>query len=160
MPLRLVVMGVSGCGKTSLGMALAQTLGVGFIDADDLHPQANRQKMASGQPLTDADRAPWLDLVAQCLADQAPVIVACSALRRAYRDRLRLAGEVQFLHLSAPQELIAQRLAQRQGHFMPPALLTSQYAALEAPGPDEAITLDAALPFEMLVTQALQKLRR
>lgn len=158
MALRLVVMGVSGCGKTSLGQALANALGARFIDADDLHPQANREKMAEGIPLTDGDRAPWLDLVAQCLTDQAPVVVACSALRRAYRDRLRQAGEVRFLHLAAPQEVIAQRLARRQGHFMPPVLLTSQYATLEAPGPEEAITLDAALPLETLCADALRQL--
>jgi gluconokinase len=153
--MKLVVMGVSGCGKTTLGRALAERLGAAFVDADDLHPVANVAKMAAGQPLTDADRWPWLDLVAQALRDRAPVVVACSALRRAYRDRLRRAGDVRFLHLAAPQEVIAGRLAARQGHFMPPGLLTSQYATLEPPPPGEALVLNAALPPDALLDQAL-----
>jgi gluconokinase len=156
--MRLVVMGVSGCGKTTLGRTLADRLGAAFVDADDLHPAANVAKMASGQPLSDADRWPWLDLVAQTLRDRAPVVVACSALRQAYRDRLRAAGDVRFLHLAAPQEVIAARMAARQGHFMPPGLLASQYATLEPPGPDEAIRLDASLDPESLVEQALSRL--
>lgn len=156
--LRLVVMGVSGCGKTTLGKALAARLGAGFVDADDLHPPANRAKMARGEALTDGDRAPWLDLVAGVLRNRAPVVVACSALRRAYRDRLREAGEVRFLHLAAPREVIAARLAARQGHFMPASLLDSQYATLEPPGPDEAVTLDARLPPDVLLEQALARL--
>ena len=156
--LRLVVMGVSGCGKTTLGAALAARLGAGFVDADDLHPPANRAKMARGEALTDGDRAPWLDLVAGVLRNRAPVVVACSALRRAYRDRLREAGEVRFLHLAAPREVIAARLAARQGHFMPASLLDSQYATLEPPGPDEAVTLDARLTPDVLLEQALARL--
>lgn len=156
--LRLVVMGVSGCGKTTLGAALAARLGAGFVDADDLHPPANRAKMARGEALTDGDRAPWLDLVAGVLRNRAPVVVACSALRRAYRDRLREAGEVRFLHLAAPREVIAARLAARQGHFMPASLLDSQYATLEPPGPDEAVTLDARLAPDALLEQALARL--
>jgi gluconokinase len=158
--MRLVVMGVAGCGKTTLGQALAARLGAGFVDADDLHPAENVTKMSAGQPLTDADRWPWLDLVAVALRDRAPVVVACSALRRAYRDRLRTAGDVRFLHLAAAQEVIADRLAARQGHFMPPGLLASQYATLEHPGPDEALVLDAALTPEALVQQALARLDR
>jgi len=156
--LRLVVMGVSGCGKTTLGAALAARLGAGFVDADDLHPPANRAKMARGEALTDEDRAPWLDLVTGVLRDRAPVVVACSALRRAYRDRLREAGKVRFLHLAAPREVIAARLAARQGHFMPASLLDSQYATLEPPGPDEAVTLDARLTPDVLLEQALARL--
>ncbi len=137
--MRLVVMGVSGCGKSSLGAALAQAMGWPFQDADDLHPPANRQKMAAGQPLTDADRWPWLDLVGAALAENGAGVMACSALRRSYRDRLRLATKdrLAFLHLTAPFDLIAARLAQRQGHFMPPALLASQWATLEPLAPDE-----------------------
>ena len=156
--LRLVVMGVSGCGKSTLGAALAARLGVAFVDADDLHPPANRAKMAAGVALTDADRWPWLDLVTGVLQDRAPVVVACSALRRAYRDRLRRAGEVRFLHLAAPREVIAARLAARQGHFMPASLLDSQYATLEPPGPDEAVSLDARLTPDVLLEQALARL--
>ena len=153
-------MGVSGCGKTTLGRALAERLGAAFVDADDLHPAAKVAKMASGQPLTDADRWPWLHRVAGALKDLAPVVVACSALRRAYRDQLRGAGDVRFLHLAAPQEVIADRMAARQGHFMPPGLLASQYATLEPPGPEEALILDAALPPKALVEQALVRLSR
>ena len=166
--LRLVVMGVSGCGKTTLGRALAAALEAGFTDADDLHPPANRAKMARGEPLTDTDRAPWLDLVAGVLRDRAPVVVACSALRRTYRDRLRAAGKdgtgkdgagaVRFLHLAAPREVVAARLAARQGHFMPASLLDSQYATLEPPDPGEALTLDARLPPEALLAEALARL--
>lgn len=156
--LRLVVMGVSGCGKTTLGAALAACLGAGFVDADDLHPPANRAKIARGEALTDADRWPWLDLVADALHDRAPVVVACSALRRAYRNRLRSAGGVRFLHLAASQEVIAARLAARQGHFMPESLLDSQYATLEPPGDDEAVMLDARLAPDALLEQALARL--
>lgn len=161
--LRLVVMGVSGCGKTTLGEALAAALEAEFVDADDLHPPANRAKMARGEALTDADRAPWLDRVAGVLRDRAPVVVACSALRRAYRDRLRGAGKngvggVRFLHLAAPKEVIAARMAARRGHFMPASLLDSQYETLEPPGPDEALTLDARLPPEALLAEALARL--
>jgi gluconokinase len=156
--MRLVIMGVSGCGKTTLGRALAARLGAAFVDADDLHPAANVAKMAAGQPLTDADRWPWLDLVAGVLKDRAPVVVACSALRHTYRDRLRVAGGVQFLHLAAPQEVIVSRMEARRGHFMPPGLLASQYATLESPGPDEALVLNATLAPEALVEQAMRGL--
>lgn len=141
--IRFVIMGVSGCGKTSVGQALAARLGIGFVDADDLHPPANVAKMRAGVPLTDADRAPWLDRVAAVLHDRAPVVVACSALRRAYRDRLRAGagGPVTFVHLSGDRALIAARMAARHGHYMPPALLDSQLATLEPPTADEALTM-------------------
>ncbi len=158
MTLRLVIMGVSGCGKSTLGAALAARLGAAFVDADDLHPPANVAKMAAGEPLTDADRWPWLDAVAQALRDPGPVVVACSALRRSYRDRLRAAGDLQFLHLAAPQAAIAARITARKGHFMPPGLLATQYETLEPPGPDEAITLDATLPVEALIEAARSRL--
>ena len=153
--MKLVVMGVSGCGKTTLGKALADRLGASFVDADDLHPPENVEKMRQGQPLTDADRAPWLDLVANTLRTNAPVVVACSALKRAYRARLRQAGEVRFLHPAAPFDVIAARMAARQGHYMPPALLASQFSTLEPPGPDEAVTLDASLTPDAILKQAL-----
>ena len=152
-------MGVSGCGKSSLGAALATTLALPFTDADDLHPAANRAKMAAGQPLTDADRWPWLQAVGAVLASNAGV-VACSALRRAYRDRLRdAAGPVQFLHLVAPREVIAERLAARRGHFMPLALLDSQLATLEPLAPAEGWTLNVNGPQEANLATALQLLR-
>ncbi|GAB1364917.1 gluconokinase [Rhodobacter sp.] len=157
-PLRLVVMGVSGCGKSTLGAALAARLGADFIDADTLHPPANLAKMAAGVPLTDADRWPRLEAVAQALSGPAPLVVACSALRRIYRDRLRAAEGVRFLHLAAPQAVILARMQARRNHFMPASLLASQYETLEPPGPDEAITLDAVLPVAALTEAALRRL--
>lgn len=132
-------MGVAGSGKSAVGAGLARALGMGFCDADDLHPPSNVAKMAAGTPLTDADRWPWLDRVAAELAGRAPLVMACSALRRAYRDRIRAGagGPVLFIHLSGPRELVAERLAARKGHFMPPALLESQFATLEPPGEGE-----------------------
>jgi gluconokinase len=157
--MRLVVMGVSGCGKSSLGTALAAALALPFTDADDLHPATNRAKMAAGQPLTDADRWPWLKAVGTVLAANAGV-VACSALRRSYRDRLRdTAGPVQFLHLVAPREVIAERLAAPRGHFMPLALLDSQLATLEPVTPAEGWTLNVNGPQEANLATALQLLR-
>jgi gluconokinase len=160
----LVVMGVAGSGKTTIGAPLAQALGGRFVDGDDLHPPANRAKMASGTPLTDADRAPWLDAVGAELArPPAPVVVACSALRRAYRDRIRAAAgrPVVFLHLDGTRELVGSRMAARKGHFMPLSLLDSQFATLEPPGPDEAhVRLDLALPPDRIVAAALAVLAR
>lgn len=147
-PRLLVVMGVSGCGKSTVAAALAAALDARFLDGDDFHPEANIAKMRGGTPLSDADRWPWLDRLGQALAaGEGRAVAACSALRRAYRDRLRAAaGEpVRFLHLAAPEAVIAARLAARAGHFMPPALLASQFASLEPPGPDEdAVTLDVS----------------
>lgn len=153
MTTRLVIMGVSGCGKSSVGAGLSERLGIRFRDGDDLHPPANVEKMSAGRALTDDDRWPWLDIVAAVLADEAPVIVGCSALRRAYRDRLRAGagGPVMFVHLAGNRELIAARMAARIGHYMPTSLLDSQFAALEAPGPDEALTLDIGQPLSALI---------
>jgi gluconokinase len=139
LPPQLVVMGVSGSGKSTVGAALARRLGVPFVDADDLHPRANVEKMARGEPLDDADRLPWLDAVGTWLAEHRDGgIASCSALRRAYRDRLRShADGVHFLHLAGSRELVARRQADRPGHFMPASLLASQYAALEPLQPDE-----------------------
>lgn len=135
-----VVMGVAGCGKSSVGAALARRCGMRFVDADDLHPPANVAKMASGRPLTDADRAPWLRDVGQTfLRTQGPAVIACSALKRSYRDIIRAQSPepVAFIHLSAPPEVIAPRMQARADHFMPPALLQSQFATLEPLGADE-----------------------
>lgn len=159
---RIVIMGVSGCGKSSVGAALSDALGLPYQDGDDLHPAANVAKMRAGEALTDADRWPWLDLVAQELASLAPVIVGCSALRRAYRDRIRAGagGPVLFVHLAGSREVIAARMAARSGHFMPASLLDSQFAALEPPGPDEtAITADIDQPLEQLVAEILHQLK-
>ena len=161
MSLRVVVMGVSGCGKSSVGEALGALLGIPYFDGDDLHPAENVARMAAGVPLTDADRWPWLDRVAAVLAERAPVIVGCSALKRAYRDRIRAGagGPVRFVHLAGSRAVIEDRMAARTGHFMPAALLDSQFATLEPPGPDEALTLDVALPVAVIAARAADWLR-
>lgn len=161
MTLRVVIMGVSGCGKSSLGAALAAALGIPYRDGDDLHPAATVAKMRAGIALSDADRWPWLDHVAQVLREDAPLVVGCSALRRAYRDRIRAAagGPVRFVHLAGSRALIASRMAAREGHYMPLALLDSQFATLEPPAPDEALTLDIVRPLGELVETALMHLR-
>jgi gluconokinase len=159
---RYVVMGVSGCGKTSIGRGLAAALEADFIDGDDLHPQANVTKMARGVPLTDEDRAPWLAVVAQRLASASvTTIIGCSALRRRYRDWIRAdAGpDVVFLHLSGSRDLIASRMAVREGHFMPLSLLDSQFAALEPPGADErSITVNIDQPEQEIVAEFLAEI--
>lgn len=134
-------MGVTGTGKSTVGIALSNRVGAPFIEGDDLHSDASRAKMARGNPLTDADRLPWLRAVAAAIRDtEAECVVAtCSALRRRYRDLIRSeAGcRVVFVHLAGDASTIAERLARRQGHFMPPSLLASQLATLERPGADE-----------------------
>jgi gluconokinase len=139
--MRIVVMGVTGCGKTSVGTALASLLGYEFADADDFHPAANVEAMAQGIPLTDSDRWPWLDAVGAWMEPRENVVVACSALRRTYRDRLRAAaGSTVFLHLTAPQGIIEARVRQRtidEGHFAGADLVASQYEVLEPLGFDE-----------------------
>ena len=136
-------MGVSGAGKSTIAAGLSKKFGWEFRDADSFHPPANVAKMAGGTPLDDEDRKPWLDAIAAWLAAKQaqaePAIVTCSALKRGYRDRLR-AGcrEAEFVFLKGPFQLIESRIGARQGHFMPPALLKSQFEALEEPGADEA----------------------
>lgn len=144
-------MGVSGSGKTTVGELLARTLRLPFVEGDALHPPQNIAKMSRGEPLTDHDRAPWLAAVGRVLADRerypAGVLVACSALRKAYRDELRAcAPGVRFVFLDAGRAVIEPRLAARTLHFMPPSLLASQFATLERPGAEEAdvVTVDAA----------------
>ncbi|MCV7381210.1 gluconokinase [Mycobacterium alsense] len=147
-------MGVSGSGKSTVGAALARRLGVPFIDADTLHPPANIAKMAAGEPLTDDDRRPWLDRVGEWLAAHRDGgVVSCSALKRTYRDRLRAhCPPVTFLHLRGSPELIGARLAARLGHFMPAALLRSQFDALEPLGADEdGMTVDAGRGVDAIV---------
>lgn len=159
---RIVVMGVAGSGKSAVGAGLARALGFAFCDADGLHPAGNVAKMAAGTPLTDEDRWPWLDLVAAELATHPPLVMACSALRRAYRDRIRAGagGDVLFIHLDGPREMIAARMARRKHHFMPPALLDSQLATLEPPGAGEAhLRVDIAPPVPEVVAQIASCLR-
>ncbi|EYB67982.1 thermoresistant glucokinase family carbohydrate kinase [Deinococcus phoenicis] len=141
--MRLVMMGVTGSGKTVLGQALARRLGSPFLDADDVHTPQARAQMAAGVGLTDADRAPWLARLRGELLARPDVVLACSALRRAYRDALRVGG-VRFLFLNVPEDVLRARLAARSGHYAGAALLPSQFATLEPPGPDEAdvLTLD------------------
>lgn len=136
----VVVMGVSGSGKSTVGELLAERLHVPYAEADSFHPPANIAKMSAGTPLDDEDRRPWLDAIARWLAEQGDEggVVSCSALRRRYRDRLRASGAATFfLHLDGSEELIAQRLQGRQGHFMPRSLLRSQFETLEPLQPDE-----------------------
>lgn len=141
---RYVVMGVAGCGKSTIAAALARELRVEFVEGDALHPPENVRRMAAGIPLTDQDRAPWLAAIAHRLreARQAGrgLVLTCSALKRAYRDVLRSgAPDAQFIFLDGPKAIIAERLAGRTGHYMPASLLDSQLAALEPPGSDERV---------------------
>jgi gluconokinase len=153
----IVVMGVSGCGKSTVGMLLAQRLGATFLDADDFHPPANVERMRAGIALTDAERAPWLDALAARLTAAGDggeaVVLACSALKRSYRDALRRAApDLTLVHLAGSPALLAERIGARADHYMPPSLLQSQLATLQSPGADErAITLDVAAPTDDLV---------
>lgn len=166
-PLALVIMGVSGSGKTSVGRLLARKLGYEFLDADDLHSEQNVAKMASGQPLTDADRAPWLAAVRDAMAERLErgegVVMACSALRVSYRDVLRQAGEsVRFVYLKAAKGLIANRLVARSRHFFAPTLLDSQFATLEEPDPAverDVSPVDATLPRHRMPAAIVAALR-
>jgi gluconokinase len=136
------VMGVSGSGKSLIGAALARALGIDFVEGDEYHPAENVERMARGVPLTDADRAGWLRSLATRIREARDagtgLVMTCSALKRSYRDVLRAgASDVRFVFLRGPRTLIAERLAGRRGHFMPPSLLDSQLATLEEPSPDE-----------------------
>ena len=159
-PPPVVVMGVSGSGKSTVGAALARRLGVPFADADALHPQANIAKMAAGEPLDDDDRHPWLERVGEWLADHGDGgVVSCSALKRGYRDQLRAhCPQVRFLHLSGSADVIGRRLAGRTGHFMPAALLRSQLDTLEPLGADEAgMTVDIDRDVAQIVDEFLRR---
>jgi gluconokinase len=158
----IVLMGVSGSGKTTVGVPLAQALGGEFAEGDDYHPPANIAKMRRGEPLTDADRWPWLECFARAMAARpGRVVGACSALRRAYRDRIRAeAGEPAiFVHLDGSRELIAARMAARTGHFMPASLLDSQLAALERPdAAEDAIVVDISGPADAVLDAIIAEL--
>lgn len=141
----IVVMGVSGSGKSTVGMALAQRLRVPFAEADDFHSPANIAKMTAGEPLEDADRYPWLEAIGEWLAKHpGGAVASCSALKRKYRDQLRRrCADLEFVHLAGARQVIANRQAARSGHFMPTSLLASQFATLEPLGPDErGVTID------------------
>lgn len=159
----LVVMGVSGSGKTTVGQLLAEEIGANFIDGDDLHPDGNVAKMAAGIPLDDADRGPWLEAIATELrgAREKSLVVACSALKKSYREIIREADPaVRFVFLEGSDELLSQRLAARSGHFMPGSLLQSQLEILEPLESDEAgFALDVARPPEELAREAASLLK-
>ena len=155
------VMGVSGAGKSRIGSSVASQLGLPFIDADDLHPAANKAKMAEGRPLDDSDRWPWLDAVADAAAAAGEAVVACSALRRRYRERLLagVAGAV-FVQLDVSRAELEHRLTQRAHEFMPPALLDSQLATLEPLAPDEnGVRIDADRTAEEVATTIADYMR-
>ncbi|MDQ4489807.1 gluconokinase [Sinomonas sp. ASV486] len=165
----VVVMGVAGSGKTTIAAALAPRLGWPLAEADDFHPQANIAKMASGRPLDDEDRWPWLSLIRSWMSERAregqSTVLTCSALRRSYRDFLSKAdGRVVFVHLDGSPELLQARMASRVGHFMPSTLLPSQLAALEPLSPDEraraSLSLDLAKTPEHLVDAIVSSLRQ
>ena len=154
-----VVMGVSGAGKTTIGLALARELGWRFIDADDYHPAANVTKMAAGQALDDADRWPWLDRLNSVLKEQKQAVLACSALKEHYRSRLAEGIErVEWVYLKGDLDLIRSRLAQRRHRYMPSSLLESQFAALEPPG--EAIVVDVSADIAACVAAIARELER
>ena len=152
----LVVMGVSGSGKSTVGAAVAQRLRAPFADADDFHPPANIAKMTAGQALDDGDRGPWLEAIGEWLAAHPDgAVISCSALKRSYRDQLRHhAPDVAFLHLQGERDVIARRQASRPGHFMPASLLTSQFATLEPLAPDErGVVIDVDQSVDAIVQQ-------
>ena len=159
---RIVLMGVAGCGKSAVGAALADRLAAAYLDGDDLHPPENIARMSRGEPLSDADRWPWLTLVGRKLADPDGILIlGCSALRRRYRDHIRkeAGAPVVFVHLAGSRALIAARMAARAGHFMPTSLIDSQFAALEPPAPDEsAVTVDIDRPLERIVEDIVKQL--
>ena len=155
----LVVMGVSGSGKSTVGAAVAQRLGVPFADADDFHPPANIAKMKAAIPLDDDDRYPWLEAIGHWLAEHCREggVMSCSALKRKYRDQLRRhCPQTEFVHLSGSPEVIAARQASRPGHFMPASLMASQFATLEPLAPDErGTTLDVTHDIDSIVESYL-----
>jgi gluconokinase len=162
LPVVLVIMGVSGSGKSTVGMLLAQRLGWPFEEGDSLHPAANVAKMAAGHPLTDEDRWPWLDRIGAKLAQGERTVVACSALRRAYRDRLRAAAgpKLRFVYLEATPEEMRARVAGRVGHYMPASLVDSQFAALEPPRDEpDVITISAHADLDEEIPRLAERLR-
>ena len=165
-PHAIIVMGVSGCGKSSIGLKISDALGMQFIEGDQLHPASNVEKMSKGIPLTDDDRMPWLDLIGQTMKASLDrgqgVIVSCSALKRIYRDRLRKAvnGKLCFVYLSGSKELLTKRMGERKGHFMPASLLESQLATLEVPtGELGVVTVDIDNTIEGMAETALRDLK-
>jgi gluconokinase len=162
--MHIVVMGVSGTGKTSVGEELAEELGCEFVEGDSLHPRRNIEKMEHGIPLTDEDRWPWLQAIAEMVAvrdhEGTSTVVTCSALKRKYRDVLRDAAPTFFVHLDAPFEVLEQRMQQRTKHFMPVSLLRSQVDTLEPLDDDEAgEVVDVSVPLDVVVEEAVNAVR-
>ncbi len=159
----VVIMGVTGTGKSTVGRLLAEELGVPYAEADEFHSAANVEKMRSGTPLTDEDRWPWLDSIGAWAASRAGLggVVSCSALKRVYRDRLRAAAPgLVFVHLSGSRELITERQSAREGHFMPASLIASQFETLEELGADESgVVVDVAPGPEAIAAEAVRGLR-
>ncbi|MCA9952659.1 MAG: gluconokinase [Anaerolineales bacterium] len=159
-PQLFVVMGVSGCGKTTVGEALAAHLNCSFYDGDDFHPPENVAKMARGIPLNDMDRAPWLarlvDLLQEHLDRGESIVLACSALKKRYRDQLRVSEQVQFIYLEGDFEVIWQRMQSRKNHYMKPEMLRSQFEALEPPNKDEAIKVPIGHSVDEIMDLILQ----
>jgi len=163
-PLHIVVMGVSATGKTTVGEQLAEELGCEFIEGDSMHPSANIDKMTKGIPLTDEDRWPWLQAIADLVAvkdfEGTSTVVTCSALKRSYRDLLASAAPTFFVHLHAPFEVLEKRMHLRKKHFMPTSLLESQFDTLQPLGDDEAgAVVDVTPPIEVVVEEALNAVR-
>jgi gluconokinase len=157
----VIVMGVTSCGKTSVGEGLAKELNCPFIEGDKLHPASNIAKMSAGTPLTDDDRWPWLEIIGRAMKAECDkgkgVVASCSALKRVYRQKLAHAAKtpITFIFLHGSRELLAARMADRKGHFMPISLLDSQLKTIEIPGPEEkALHLDVALPRDELIARS------
>lgn len=164
-PVAVVVMGVAGSGKSTVGAALADRLGWDFVDADDHHPAANVDKMRRGEPLDDRDRSPWLDALRTVIDDHArrgaALVMACSALRRSYRDRLGVDGDrVRLVHLDVGRHELERRLRERTGHFMAVDMLDSQLATLEPPDPAGAMVVDGGRDTDSVVTAIVSALVR
>ncbi|SCB18832.1 gluconokinase [Rhizobium multihospitium] len=165
-PLAIIVMGVSGSGKSSIGEGVAAQLGVHFIEGDALHPAANVEKMSKGIPLTDEDRWPWLERIGReitaSLAKGEGIAVSCSALKRVYRERLRASagGHLYFIYLHGSKELLTKRMGERKGHFMPASLLESQLQTLEVPtGEPGVVTVDIDATIEEIVDASVKSLK-
>ncbi|HET9760613.1 MAG TPA: gluconokinase [Nocardioidaceae bacterium] len=163
-PMHIVVMGVSATGKTSVGELLAEELGCEFVEGDSLHPRRNIEKMEAGTPLTDEDRWPWLQAIADLVAvrdhEGTSTVVTCSALKRKYRDILRDAAPTFFVHLDAPFQVLEARMQQRTKHFMPTSLLRSQFDTLEPLDEDESgAVVDVSPPIDEVVEEAVNAVR-
>ena len=152
-----IVMGVTGCGKTTIGSKLAESLGVLFLDADDFHPEANLKKMSSGTPLDDSDRIPWLEILREELRSNRSCVLACSALKQNYRSILEEAGRnAVFIMLDISKETARRRLSSRANHFMPETLIDSQFDSLERP--TDALVVDAEMPVNSVLDAVLRKI--